>query len=126
MNHNERSAACTAKQLTPDPDGIWHHLWVWHPQWGGYVGHCKVDFAPTDSNSCFEMAVFHDGEFPCDHADHKVHCCDAIQFVTFGLDVYEAQLGFPGRVREEARETLAEARDRIDRLIAGLPTEATT
>jgi len=74
-----------------------YKLFVWHPQWGGYGSHAEVEFSKTtggndSSPGCFELAVYHNGDFPTDEPVFHRHCCSAEQFIRFGLDVLEAQL----------------------------------
>lgn len=68
---------------------------AWHPQWGGYASHCVVSFSRVpgadDEPGCFDVANFHDGEFPGDVAK-VLHYCSALQVVNFGLTILEQQL----------------------------------
>ena len=68
---------------------------VWHPQWGGHCSHALVVFDKFTNNDndpgCFDVANFHDGEFPSGTPDRK-HYCSAEQLVDFGLSVLEKQL----------------------------------
>ena len=57
---------------------------AWYPQMGGYVGKCWID---PQSSGCFDVYVYHDGEFPFTEADGEpkvVHHCMAEQFIEFG------------------------------------------
>lgn len=110
MNHDERTAACSANKVERTADG--YRLWTWHPQWGGYGGHACVDFHGDDAG-CFEFAIYHDGEFPSDKVEHEFHCCDALQFVRFGLDVYEAQAGVRYHTEHGASEQLFDLAERV-------------
>lgn len=71
--------------------GTWHALWS--PQFGGYVARCAVFVFDEDkdhpSNSCLEIALWHDGEFPTgpDSAPVELHVCDPDQIVRFGETV---------------------------------------
>lgn len=89
------SPKCTARTVEETDSG--YKLFVWHPQWGGYTSHAEVEFSKTtgDSDSgpgCFELAVYHNGDFPTDEPAFHRHCCSAEHFVRFGLNVLEAQL----------------------------------
>lgn len=69
---------------------------AWHPQWGGYFSHALVTFgkmtnSSEDNPGCFDVANFHDGEFPSRTPDHK-HYCSAGQLIDFGLSVLEKQI----------------------------------
>jgi hypothetical protein len=54
----------------------------WHPQWGGYSG--KAILVPM--NGCFNVYIWHDGEFPIDDEDEPYcyHYCSVDQLVEFG------------------------------------------
>jgi len=85
-------------------------LHAWHPQWGGYSSQAFVDFDETSGDSsgepgCFELTVWHDGEFPISEErandprtepseaePFTFHHCGAMQHVYFGLDVLDAQV----------------------------------
>jgi len=57
----------------------------WYPQMGGYCGKCVVVLEIT--SGCFDVFVWHDGEFPfSDGARPPVHLhhCDPDQFIEFG------------------------------------------
>lgn len=58
-----------------------------YPQMGGYVGRCWV--APNGNGGCFDVWIWHDGEFPFDGARSGaapafLHHCDPEQFIRFG------------------------------------------
>lgn len=59
---------------------------TWYPQMGGYVGKCWV--APLGNGGCFDVWVWHDGEFPFSERPGTqpafLHHCDPGQFVDFG------------------------------------------
>lgn len=61
----------------------------WYPQMGGYVGIAIV--IPT--GDCFDVLVWHDGDFPFDDDDDchdgpvTLHHCSAGQFISFGNDM---------------------------------------
>ncbi len=72
-------------------------LAVMYPQMGGYGGKCWIMSDGNDADggqSCFEAAVYHDGEFPFGDMDtgfgtvvyqpRVLHHCSAAQFVRFG------------------------------------------
>lgn len=69
---------------------------------------------------CFNVDVSHDGEFPTDDVRATFHCCDALQFVRFGLDVTKAQLeGCSDLDPTNVLDTLRELRSTIDELLRG-------
>jgi hypothetical protein len=68
---------------------------IMYPQMGGYSG-CAV--AVSDGNGCFDVYVWHDGEFPFagdqtgnGDSGHRppteLHHCDAEQFIRFGQQI---------------------------------------
>lgn len=60
----------------------------WYPQMGGYCGKAVFVFEKTDGNTCFDVYVWHDGEFPFgDGEPVRIHHCDAEQFIRFGNQV---------------------------------------
>ena len=70
---------------------------VWYPQIGGYVGKAVVVINdPTQqANSCFDVYLWHDGEFPFTGGTPKeLHHCMAEQFVRFGdtVQAYQTEL----------------------------------
>jgi hypothetical protein len=75
-----------------------HRFAMWHPQLGGYVGRCIVEFGDTSGaceggQGCFDVLNWHDGEFPTDdsYAPDEKHYCDAMQLIEFGLSILELQ-----------------------------------
>ncbi len=55
---------------------------LWAPQLEGYTAKALVELG--DSSECFELFVFHDGEFPNDHAvPMHLHGCSVEQVVRF-------------------------------------------
>jgi len=48
-----------------------------HPQWGGYTGH-GILIPLGGPGSCFDVYVWHDGEFPLD-SPKLYHYCASIQ-----------------------------------------------
>jgi hypothetical protein len=84
---------CSARaQLGPE-------LWAgWYPQMGGYVGKALFWIWPGNpNNECFEVWVWHDGEFPfSDESDPPrspahLHHCMAEQFIEVGKFVLETR-----------------------------------
>lgn len=84
------SDECT-NRATLEDDGSRVSYATWYPQMGGYVGKAVVSYYRNrTSNSCFEVLVWHDGQFPFSEEDGmpaKLHHCLAEQFVTFGEEV---------------------------------------
>jgi hypothetical protein len=68
-------------------------LWAtYYPQMGGYIGKAivKATKQPSNINECFDVFVWHDGEFPFDGESSSpvlLHHCMAEQFVNFGNEV---------------------------------------
>ncbi len=60
---------------------------AWYPQMGGYGSKCLI--IPL-GGGCFDVFVWHDGEFPFGEEDdvrgpvRRLHHCDAAQFIRFG------------------------------------------
>jgi hypothetical protein len=58
---------------------------AYYPQMGGYGSQCLI---ATDTNGCFDVWVWSDGEFPFGDDDDRepafLHHCDADQFIRFG------------------------------------------
>lgn len=75
---------CTAQEQVGESD------WAcWYPQMGGYVGKAVVRRCLTngDMDACYDVFVWHDGEFPFTEQDGPpklVHHCSPEQFVRFG------------------------------------------
>jgi len=68
---------------------------VWYPQMGGYVSKTivRVNRDNNDSNDCFDVWIYHDGDWPFHDGEHPLnlhHCC-AEQFIRFGEDVLKLQ-----------------------------------
>jgi hypothetical protein len=66
------------------------------PQVGGYPGACVIELFL--GNKCFNVWVWHDGEFPTGELDQPVslHFCDVAQFETFAREVKKAgEILFP-------------------------------
>ena len=105
------------------PEGPHQYTYAdWHPQWGGYVGKCLVSFSVNseggDEPGCFDVEVWHDGEFPHDDDSRTVtrHYCAATQLIEFGLTVLEQQVVHQTGIRASEKE-LKELRRRIDALL---------
>jgi hypothetical protein len=84
-----------ANQVEPTDTGF--KLYLIHPQWGGYGVPATVEFDRCSGDlgggpGCFELACYHDGEFPTTSVEQEYHCCSAEQFILFGLEVLEAQM----------------------------------
>ena len=120
------SPKCSKKTVEKTDHGF--EAYTWHPQWGGYGAHAVAAFEQTvwddHGTGCFELAVYHDGDFPTDEPVFRRHCCEASQFIRFGLDVLEAQLshqtnteGEPVRLGEHGVARLEDFRDRITMLL---------
>lgn len=63
---------------------------IWYPQMGGYGAKAVVEIQKNSSNnSCIEVAVWHDGDFPFHEGEHPaiLHHCSADQFIRFGEKV---------------------------------------
>jgi len=65
----------------------------WYPQMGGYVAKAWASLSSSEQKetSCFEVCVYHDGEFPFDESTPGapgnpayLHHCSADQFIKFG------------------------------------------
>ncbi len=84
------SEQCTNRAEVPGPNDAWQAFATWYPQMGGYVGKAVVCFGrqPARDDECFEVWVWHDGEFPFGSAEGRrpalLHHCDPGQFVRFG------------------------------------------
>jgi hypothetical protein len=114
-----------ANQVEPTDTGF--KLYLIHPQWGGYGVPATVEFDRCSGDDkggpgCFELACYHDGEFPTTSVEQEYHCCSAEQFIRFGLDVLEAQMqhqqdaqGNP--IKLDSREQLEGFVERIQKLL---------
>jgi hypothetical protein len=89
---------CAAHETFLGPDGH-TYLATFYPQMGGYAGKCLVDLSEAvDDDGCFNVYVWHDGEFPFGEGSVRArrkpavlhHCC-ASQFIEFG-QLVQAQL----------------------------------
>lgn len=93
---------------------------AWYPQMGGYSGKCLIAPLAGEENVCFEVFVWHDGEFPFqgegEFQPRRLHHCLAGQFITFGRfaqSVSEPQPEggyiFVGEEGREIRDALIQA-----------------
>ena len=70
---------------------------AWYPQMGGYRSFCWVEIgrpSPKGDLPCFDVLVWHDGEFPFGDGSQppsELHHCVAEQFIDFGKRVKTAQ-----------------------------------
>lgn len=74
---------------------------IWYPQMGGYIGKAVAlmdkewtEFPNgSDVGGCFDVLVWHDGEFPFDgeggNTPRHLHHCEPEQFVAFGEKIAE-------------------------------------
>jgi hypothetical protein len=85
------------------------HKWmaIWYPQMGGYGAKAWVSIATWsgDNPPCFDVLVWHDGEFAFGGEDPdlddgteqrrptRLHHCNAEQFIRFGEAIRTAQYG---------------------------------
>ena len=87
------SEACSAK--TQAAWGGRRCFACWYPQMGGYCGKCVV--VDGGNGGCFDVYVWHDGEFPFEGDEREpvhLHHCVAEQFSNFG----NAVSAFLGRI----------------------------
>lgn len=65
----------------------------WYPQLGGYSAKAWVEFDLGPDNSCFDVHIFHDGDFPRNDEPPSLsfHHCSADQFIRFGALVNKMQ-----------------------------------
>lgn len=73
-----------------DEDGIYRACW--YPQIGGYTGKAVIGFPTGVENPCFDVWLWHDGEFPFgpEESPFEYHHCDPQQFIDFGKFVQQA------------------------------------
>lgn len=102
------------EKLNCYPAGDRYRLHMYSPQFGGYVGRLFIDVPVKSDSGCFDGVIFHDGDFPGDRG-HEFHCCDATQFVKFGLKVYNQLCKLQDG--EVDREYLLELRAEIDKML---------
>lgn len=82
---------CSKRERLPDINGM-HAYAIWYPQMGGYAGRAVVVFHPGQEDSCFDVLVWHDGDWPFDsEPPRELHHCSPMQFVDFGEAVAEMQ-----------------------------------
>lgn len=86
---------CSANEKVAEDDHTVSYA-IWYPQMGGYVGKAIATFAKGEgTEGCFDVLVWHDGEFPFRGEGGKqpcqLHHCAAGQFVDFGEAVAELQ-----------------------------------
>lgn len=68
---------------------------AWYPQMGGYSSVCIIRASKYANlnNECFDVLVWHDGEFPfsgeCGRSPTEIHHCVAEQFIELGSLVKE-------------------------------------
>jgi hypothetical protein len=99
---------CDANAII-EHDGV-RYMAAWYPQMGGSVGACLVELLPkgnpddTPGERCFEVYVWHDGEFPFGDrcwdepgGPARLHHCSADQFIAFGEAVKRAFAGISKR-----------------------------
>ncbi len=84
------ATAPTAEECSANSKIEWdgHQCFAaWYPQMGGYTSPCLI--IPWEGG-CFDVFVWHDGEFPFGEEDdvrgpvRQLHHCDAEQFIRFG------------------------------------------
>ena len=86
------SEECSAHQKVFEDDACVGYA-TWYPQMGGYVGKAVAllsKSASEEAGGCFDVLVWHDGEFAFGDEDEKprrLHHCDPAQFIRFGTDV---------------------------------------
>jgi len=87
---------------------------LWWPQMGGYHGRALA-VSPPEENSCLEVYVWHDGEFPFSDDERSpvgLHICDPEQWIQLGTQLAEFReaLGGTGEARVSmARLTVFDA-----------------
>ncbi len=94
MKINEPTAEQCSAHETVYEDECNFGVAILYPQMGGYVGKAVAVFGKADDgdtaddmeNQCFDVYVWHDGEFPFHDGEDPVvlHHCSAEQFVRFG------------------------------------------
>lgn len=96
-----------------------YRLHMYSPSFGGYVGRLFIEVPTETDSTCFEGKIFHDGEGPVGYG-FGFHCCDAMQFVQFGLDLHnklcKLQRG------DIDREYLLRLRAQIDKMLESEPS----
>lgn len=66
---------------------------IWYPQMGGYVGKAVALVSKTEGDSCFDVLVWHDGDWPFHDGEQprRLHHCEAQQFIEFGIEIQVLQ-----------------------------------
>lgn len=82
------SEQCTANEVVFEDKDTYGYA-IWYPQMGGYVGKAVALIGKgSNDESCFDVLVWHDGEFPFDGEGgdnpRRLHHCAASQFIKFG------------------------------------------
>ncbi len=91
MDIAQPTPAQCSTDATLSKDGPVLRFATWHPQWGGYVGQAIVEV--HGPGGCFEVFVWHDGEFPYDDKPPlQFHYCNPIQLIRLALKVIEKQI----------------------------------
>lgn len=83
---------CAANvEIEPTDSGAWFALRT--PQINGYSGDAAIHIERTLNNVCFEIAIWHDGEFSTDEESEplQLHFCDPEQFIRSGKLVIKLQ-----------------------------------
>lgn len=137
MTKQPTSEECSAVAVLED--GEHERLYAfWHPQWGGYCAKALFSApkehqqdvreklnAPgaADGFDCFNVTVWHDGEFPRnDDPPQRFHYCDPMQLVDMGLLVAEKQIECGLRVDGMVRDDLERVLERVQALLAKAPS----
>lgn len=78
---------CNDNKLMGEDANYWYFA-GWYPQMGGSHGIAilRVYKNTQDEDSCFDVFVWHDGDFPFDSGGDPIelHHCSAEQFIEFG------------------------------------------
>lgn len=82
------SEQCSEGALVHE-DADYEHRAIWYPQMGGYVGRAVAvipkSAALDGGDPCFDVHVWHDGEFPFGGSSpRELHHCAHEQFTRFG------------------------------------------
>lgn len=86
---------CNANTVLYEDEDVIYRA-CWYPQMGGYTGRAVIGFPPGVKEPCFDVWVWHDGEFPFDPVTSPnmeptvLHHCAADQFINFGNFVKQA------------------------------------
>lgn len=90
------SEECTKRER------VGHNMFAcWYPQMGGYVSKAVVETSKPESHeegeACFDMWIWHDGQFPFDDSGDRskevafIHHCMPSQFIDFGSLILDLQ-----------------------------------